>query len=311
MSYRLRTDETLTDGVRRVVHEQTDRAVAQLNSRPEGVDAAIHDARKRFKKIRGVLRLVRDEIGPDVYHRENAFYRDAGRRLAPARDSVVMIETLDALVERFDRPNPMPRFDRLRARLVARHGQALRQLVDKAATLEAVTASLELAQVRISRWPILRDEAAAFGAGLRRVYKRGRKAMAAAYDEPSVENFHEWRKRGKYLWYHMRLLSDAWPGPLQALATELHQLTNYQGDDHDLAVLSQLIRDEPALLEPGHAQRTLLDMIDRRQTELQGAARALGQRIYYEKPNDFYRRVSRYWDIWRLTTREGEQYDTL
>jgi hypothetical protein len=49
---------------------------------------------------------------------------------------------------------------------------------------------------------------------------------------------HEWRKRAKDLWYHHRLLKDAWPGPVKAFADEADQLGKLLGDDHDLATLS-------------------------------------------------------------------------
>ena len=63
MSYRLELNESLPDGIKRIVKEQIDQALEQLRESPEGRNEAVHDARKRFKKIRAVLRLVRDEIG--------------------------------------------------------------------------------------------------------------------------------------------------------------------------------------------------------------------------------------------------------
>ena len=59
------------------------------------------NARKRFKKVRAILRLVRDKIGEDVYKKKNICYRNAGRCLSDVRDSVVIIETLDELTEYF------------------------------------------------------------------------------------------------------------------------------------------------------------------------------------------------------------------
>src|SRR5439155_20965549 len=60
-------------------------------------DETIHDVRKRFKKVRAVLRLVRAEMGERTYCRENACFRDAGRPLTEIRDAKALLETLDDL----------------------------------------------------------------------------------------------------------------------------------------------------------------------------------------------------------------------
>ena len=65
----------------------------------EDPDEAIHDVRKRCKKIRAVARLVRDEMGSDAYQRYNTYYRDLARRFSDVRDGHVMVKTLDDVTE--------------------------------------------------------------------------------------------------------------------------------------------------------------------------------------------------------------------
>ena len=43
--------------------------------------AAVHEARKDTKKLRSVLRLVRESLGDSNYRRENNRFRDAARNL--------------------------------------------------------------------------------------------------------------------------------------------------------------------------------------------------------------------------------------
>src|SRR5262245_7125172 len=61
----------------------------------------VHNARKQFKQLRGVLRMIRFGLGEKIYDRENTALRDAGRPLSEVRDADVMIETLDQLIEHF------------------------------------------------------------------------------------------------------------------------------------------------------------------------------------------------------------------
>ncbi len=85
----------------------------------------------------------------------------------------------------------------------------------------------ESARPRVTGWPIADEGFPALRQGLKRTYKQGRNSMARAQAEPSVENFHEWRKRVKDLWYQMRLLESVWPAMLKSLANELEKLADY------------------------------------------------------------------------------------
>ena len=131
--------------------------------------------------------------------------------------------------------------------------------------------------------------------GLLRTYRRGRKALRIAYETPTAENFHEWRKRVKYHWYHLRLLRELWPAPMKPLAAEAKRLADLLGDDHDLAVLREtLVRDADTF---GSASliEALRALGKRRQDQLRTESKPLGWRLFAEKPGDFSRRMQRYW----------------
>ncbi|MBI4640654.1 MAG: CHAD domain-containing protein, partial [Candidatus Tectomicrobia bacterium] len=82
MEFQFRNHESVPEGIKRIVREHIDGALDQLPGQTDADrDEAIHNVRKLFKEIRAVLRMVRDEIGGDVYEKENICFRDAGRRL--------------------------------------------------------------------------------------------------------------------------------------------------------------------------------------------------------------------------------------
>src|SRR6266516_4013585 len=76
--YRLKGDETIADGVRRVATAQLDDALENLRDPSRDRGEAVHEARKDLKKVRAILRLVRDRVGDDLYKVENRRLRDAG-----------------------------------------------------------------------------------------------------------------------------------------------------------------------------------------------------------------------------------------
>lgn len=282
--------------LRRCAGEEIDNAIKQLT---EGVASdpvdAIHDARKSLKKERSLLRLARGTLEPAARRRENAAFREVGQSLSATRDADVMVEALDELAERYAGQLPQPVFAAIRERLGGEQETSRAQLAE-GATDHAVEA-LRAARARIEEWPLRRDGWDALDAGLVQGYSRGRRALKPARKKPTVENLHEWRKRVKDLWYHVRLLEPALPQTMRGHADDAHRLSDLLGDDHDLAVLAQAVADRaPDLAVDTDA---VLGAIEHRREQLQAEAFSLGARLYAERPKAFRRRISRYWKGWR------------
>lgn len=297
-SYQLKVQESIPQGVKRIVSEQIDRALWQLTDPPESRDKGVHDARKCFKKVRAVLRLVRFEIGKDVYKQENIFFRDAGRHLAPVRESAVLIQTFDRLCERFTERLASNAFGGMRDELVANHHLVSREILEDEGRLAEIVASLQAARERVVDWPLVHNDFSALSGGIQRIYRRGHRGLAEAYASSNPEGFHEWRKWVKYLWYHVRILKALWPNQLMPLANELSELADWLGDNHDLAELQHAVQEQPGLLHNEAEMSLLLDLIDDWRRELETLACLPGRRIYAEKPGAFVKRVATYWQIW-------------
>ena len=92
MSFELNSDESLRKNIRRIARDQMDKALERLTGPHEGSpDEAVHEARKSFKKIRAVLRLVRPVIDEESDREENTCFRNAGRPLTEVRDAKILI----------------------------------------------------------------------------------------------------------------------------------------------------------------------------------------------------------------------------
>jgi CHAD domain-containing protein len=291
MSYRLELDEPVPDALRAVAVDRLERAVRRLREdyREDPVDA-VHGARKDLKKTRALLRLARPGVPRGVYRRENRALRDTGRAMSGGRDADVMVETADGLSERFGEHHPKRQFAALRRRLEA-HARNGRDEAD----VEALAASLEAALRRAHDWPLDDCDAGTLVAGEKRAYRAGRKALAAIEHDASAEEWHEWRKRVKDLWYHQRLLANAWRGPMKAHADELDTLGTLLGDDHDLVTLAETLTASDGVPAPPSVDTGLIaELIAIRRGELQAQARALGHRIYAETPKAHARRIAGY-----------------
>jgi CHAD domain-containing protein len=288
MSYRLDLGEPVPDALRDVATERLERAVRRLREE-HGHDPveAVHGARKDLKKARALLRLARPGMPRDAYRRENRALRDIGRAMSGGRDADVMVETSDGLAKRFGNSREFAALHR-RLAAYARGRQ-------DAADVDALADSLRDAAGRAASWPFDDCDLATLQAGEKRAYRDGRRAFADAREEPSAERLHEWRKRVKDLWYHHRLLANAWRGPMKAHADECDALGTLLGDDHDLATLAgTLTAGDGVDAPPSVDLDTLTGLIERRRAELQAEAFVLGERLYAEKPKAHARRIGRY-----------------
>jgi CHAD domain-containing protein len=294
--YRLRTDEQIPDGVRRIARGRLDDACDRLDAAGEReLDAAVHDTRKDLKRLRACLRLARDAVGEQTYERENATFRMAGRRLSGARDAQVLVEALDALQERFADELAPESTSALRALLSEQHATAVAQLRADGTTIAATRADLEAARTRVAAWTLSDDGFDALRPGLRRIYARGRKRIRAAAEEPTDERLHEARKRVKDLWYATQIVRPAAPKELKRMSGRAHDVAGLLGDDHDLAVLRERILAHPQCFADDAAMRALLAVIDRRRAALQRRALKRGARLYERSPKRFAADVDRRW----------------
>jgi CHAD domain-containing protein len=294
--HRLHDGEFVPDGIRRIARGQLDDAVEELEGASDReLGEAVHETRKRLKRLRTCLRLTRPALGEDLYDSENAAFRETGHRLSGARDARVLLETLDKLSDRFGDELSPAATDRLRARLEEEHDQAVESLRADGRTVGAVLAELRTARQRTTGWTFDSHEFEALAPGLRRIYGRGRRRMRAAAAEPTTENLHEWRKRVKDLWHASQIVRPAAPKRMKRLAKRAHRLSDLLGDDHDLAVLRGQVKEHHERFEDDASRDALVAIIDRRRTALQNEALELGGKLYKRSPKRFVRSIERRW----------------
>lgn len=270
MAYTLTPEEPLPDGIHRVMGEQLDRIETHLRA------GEVHDARKRLKEIRALLRLIRSPLGP-TFDTENAWYRDIAQELSAARDAEAVLEAIKRLLAATDDP-------------VMRHGlrRASRRLTRRrraSVSTDALLSRLGYARGRLSEWPQLENDFdATLGGGLRRTLLAGRKAFARAAETHAPEDFHELRKRVKDHWYHTHLLTPVWPHVMKGHGRGVERLSDLLGEHHDLVITAATIGDE-----------SLLQFIAQERRRIEDDALRVATLLYSESPRRWCRRVRSYW----------------
>jgi len=300
--------EPLPLALSRVCISEIDEAIAAIRDLPEPT-AGIHEARKALKRARAMLRLARDEIGHDIYRAENIVLRDLGRLLSPVRTAQVMCDLARTITKELGGAIATQAADHLIETLQRRSDDWAALVLEDRQLVTDVLTTLLAARARYQTWPVadtgdaaadqprhrIPDDFATIEPGIRRVYRRGREAMAIAASTQSGLAFHAWRKRVKYLRHHMEALHLMQPEVIGAIAGELNTLGETLGEEHDLAELEQLIAADPSLMPDRDGRRSLLVDITRRRLELQAVAIAIGETVYRDPPRQFTERIGSFW----------------
>jgi CHAD domain-containing protein len=294
MAFRIDPEDASGEPLKQAVREQAEKARLALRERPEGDAEAVHDARKRFKKIRSALRLVRPALGP-AYKRENARWRDAGRRLEAARDAAALAETAASARRLCAESVEDALFDAVEAALTRRREAAERGLDGRIRqTLKDVEAGL-----RALDGLDVEGAAPLWRSGLKKTYGRGRdafrgcRAMEAAGAPVDPALWHDWRKRAKHHRLHMRLLRPLWKDEMKAREDRAGALGDALGAERDFMLLIEALEPAPKGLDAA-AARDLRAVLEARRERFRSDALRLGAALYAETPKALARRCDRY-----------------
>jgi CHAD domain-containing protein len=294
MSYELRQDETVGDGIQRVVCHEIERAIRASGGEQNGKGSPVHETRKHLKKARSALRLAAAKIDPDVWKREDRCLRKVGQLISEVRDAEVRLQTVRQLRE----------FARGKKRSFRETEELLAFELDSFLAAfsewpEEAKQQLTQALDRIRAWPLDALRRKQLRKCVQKTYKRGRKALKAAIEKTSTKNLHTFRKRAKELWYQLRILRPLAPAVFRELNDELRTIGQYLGQVHDLAFVAERLSSISSVRK--HGDRILNALIDSREKELARTALALGERFYAERPRQFAQRISQYFSEWELT----------
>lgn len=290
MGYRISLKQPLARQLSGIVREELDTALESLaGDEPDA--GAIHEARKCVKRLRAVLRLVEAELGPEG-EKFTTQLRTAAHALAAMREADANLETLALLQKSY------PSVITGAAAAAARRGLEGREHASRTnagealqlarGALEQVKLSAPERVNRVARFRVVRE-------GAVQAYRRTRRVLRRLSIDASDAAFHLWRRRLKDHYYHMLLFERIHSAP-RARARALNRLEECLGDDHNLALLSDLILASPRRY--GTAQHTalLLGFIATEQRRLRLLALAQGKEAFGWRPAEFAEALEGWWN---------------
>ncbi len=294
MAYRFKPRKTVAQNVKRIASAEIASAIEYLRGK-NGVsrEDAVHEVRKSIKKARALLRLVEGELGT-FYDEENSQLRDTGRQLSNLRDAGALVDAVDHLRKRANGVVAAKPVSDLR-RLLALQKRHMEEEAGTQKLMPGLAASLVRVRRSIRYWPLEKDGFPAIEAGLDKTFRDGRKALARARRSGSREDFHEWRKRVKDHWYHVRLFQKMGGDQLDRYRRSLKELEDALGEDVNLAILAERVQALTSANGSGVKAASLNKAIDSARGDLRQRALKIGEKIYAGKPKQFSRQIRKLW----------------
>jgi CHAD domain-containing protein len=292
VSFQLKGDKPISTEIRRIVVKQLELATSELKSigDPESIEA-IHEARRRVKKIRAVIRLVRPVLSRTCRAADKRL-RNVNRMLAPVADGHEIVETLNHLGQKYGSGLGKHTLALIRSGLIDREERTNRQ-VKADRVLQTAAGALRAECKTVSKWQLKRDGFGAIGPGLEESFRRAQRAMTLASAQPTAAHYHSWRRHVKDHWFQVRLLEGLCGNQLTSYQFHLEALDGLLGEFHNLALLREVLVTDVYVSRRETAR--CLRAVVKYQRELRRHAHALGTRLYADKPRRFVRRVRRLW----------------
>lgn len=251
--------------------------------------------------MRGLLHLFRNDLcGVAIFKRENAAIRTASRNLSLLRDADVMLETCNAIIQARDKETRKEEFGWITQAFRDRRKELNREKTHLADKLDEYRSAITDVRQRVNGWLLRSDGFDSVRQGLEETYQRCITEMDTALREYTDDAFHEWRKVVKYHRYHCRLLGPVWTPVMRARHKQTQKLSEYLGDDHDLAVMRQIIRQEKECrFSARDNAEQFIHLLNAESERLRYESNFLGTRLFTESAEDFTERIHGYWECWR------------
>ncbi len=226
-----------------------ERGIETLERQEGGIHEAIHAARKRFKRVRALYRLVEPMPVNSARGKMRAF--------ATWREICLPYETQRLWWRRWIICNhrPIRRRTRFLADGAGRTSPATRPIASEAGhDLErnwqqhSIPAALPSPRLMNSTFPAAKAEPPDAWKSLDEAVRRAQRALSTCHQSRAEDAFHELRKCAQVYWMHLAVLRELWPSAFSAKEQEAKDLAAILGHEHDLSVLLQTINENTGLV---------------------------------------------------------------
>ena len=289
--------EEISVATHRIIAEQYDLIISSCRNH-EDPDLSVHDIRKASKRIRALLRMLKPDLPPEIYLRENTFLKEISRKLSVARNFHVFEEEFDNIVSAGIIDLPDKTINNIKQHLKEKKEDAF-DLITGLEIFHSIAKKTEEAKERFAAVDLSMLGPHTVYKGIGKVFSWGQKQMMHSQQFPTDENLHEMRKRIKTLMYIVRLIKDVSTEFFNGYFKGLKSASVALGEDHNMAELNDYIDTVNEKLVSAEEKLEIESYISSQRQQIQLEVWPEIAKLYTGQAGEFSKRVKAYWLLGR------------
>lgn len=291
----LHKNEVLSDGIIRILNERIEDILPHCAVVSGDIHASIHEIRRNIKKIRAILRLVRDETGYDNYYRENIYFRDLGRLLSEIRTIEILNHSLELARKNIKSQVHNPTINRISETLIKKRNDIIINVIEKQNILEHIALEVSGNRDRLSTLKFTRNDFSTIKPGIKRIYKHCRKYLKICSNNPQLSHLHDFRKKVKYLLCQLQIIYFVFPAMLNVYISSLDSIADNLGIYRDLHELQDFILSDNIDVDERHIIK-LISVIETLKSRHLHKAMEKSEIVFSLQTGPFIKQLEKYFE---------------
>ncbi|MDQ1326326.1 MAG: hypothetical protein QG564_1451 [Campylobacterota bacterium] len=206
--------------------------IALCDDKTLSQDKAIHQIRRRFKKLRALAHLMENDLPKSFFKKQNRIFKECAHSFSAARDQKVLGDMYHKIVQKYNLDEQT-------------YNQILQAIRSSKPPLDANQSFLNIKKrlqenlKTVKYYKLKKNTKAHFLSCLKKTHQKTDKLRKIAIDKKIDSYFHEWRKWLNYYGYQLSLIDK---NRFQTRAKDLKALAHILGDIHDITVFKEFLR---------------------------------------------------------------------
>ncbi|DAB40409.1 MAG TPA: hypothetical protein CFH81_09475 [Sulfurovum sp. UBA12169] len=260
--------KNLNKQIQKILKNHMQKIIAMCENETIPQDKAIHQIRRRFKKLRALTHLLLNDLSESFFKKQNRIFKECAHSFSASRDQKVLGDTYLEIIRKYT-------LDEQTYDAILQAIRSSKPPLDPDQSFLDIKERLQKNLKTLKHYKLKKNTKAHFLSCLKKTYQKTDKLRKTAIKKKSDLYFHEWRKWVNYYGFQLFMIDKK---EFQEKAETLKSLAHILGDIHDITVFKTFLHTLDTPL--GKEFETFLD---KEQTQLKRAALKIGEDIFGNK----------------------------
>lgn len=265
MSLAVSLEKNLNKQIQKIAKKHMEHIIALCDDKTLSQDKAIHQIRRRFKKLRALIHLLQNDLSKSFFKKQNRIFKECAHSFSASRDQKVLGDTYLEIIRKYT-------LDEQTYDAILQAIRSSKPSLDADQSFLNIKERLQKNLKTLKHYKLRKNTKAHFLSCLKKTYQKTDKLRKTAIKKKSDFYFHEWRKWVNYYGFQLFLIDKK---EFQKKAEALKSLAHILGDIHDITVFKAFLHTSDTPLN-----KEFETFLDKEQALLKEEALKLGEEIF-------------------------------